>query len=204
MMVAAGRDKLLVAGEACRGISAAMSESWRQVVDSDNRANWKVTDIAQLGPRPRQLSPAGEKYVKRATANAVVTLIMIFGTFSLIGGAMMVAAIGFNLNGLTTVVITLVVMVLVVRARGRQRERLRIVLRDGDLRMAMLHDSAQIPVGRGLAKRHKYIAVFSVEGKPVKLINFDDGMSMLQIGTPAEVVWHPEHPDLIVPTLLLM
>jgi hypothetical protein len=181
-----------------------MSESWRQVVDSDNQANWKVTDIAQLGPRPRELSPAGEKYVKRATANAVVTLVMIFGTFSLIGAAMMIAAIGFDLNGLTTVAITLIMMVLVVRSRGRQRNRLRTVLREGDLRMAMLHDISQTPIGRGLAKRHRYVAVFSVDGKPVKLVTYDDGMSMLQPGTPAEVVWHPEHPDLIVPTLLLM
>lgn len=181
-----------------------MDESWRQVVDSDNAAHWKVTDIAQLGPRPREMPAKGEKYVKRATANAAITLILIFGVFSLIGGAMMIAAIGFNLNGATTIVITLVVLVLVVRARNRQRERLRTVIRDGDLRMAMLHDSAQFAVGRGLAKRYKYVAVFSVEGKPVKLVSWDDGMSMLQIGTPAEVVWHPEHPDLIVPTLLLM
>ncbi|MBV8761493.1 MAG: hypothetical protein JO257_29620, partial [Deltaproteobacteria bacterium] len=177
-----------------------MSESWRQVVDSDNQANWKVTDIAQLGARPRELSEAAKKYVTRTTRSGAATLVILFGVFSLLGGVMMLAVVGPNANAIGTVVVTLAVVVLVVRVRNQQRERLRTVIRDGDLRMAMLHDTAQISVGRGLARKYKYVSVFSIEGKPVKLVSWDDGMSMLQVGTPAEVVWHPEHPDLIVPT----
>lgn len=181
-----------------------MSESWRQVLDSDNQANWKITDIAQLGPRPRDLSENAQKYVKRTTRSSAATLVVFFGMFSLIGAVMMLAVVGPNANAIGTTVVTLAVVVLVMRARGRERERLRTVIREGDLRMAMLHENVQISVGRGLARKYKYVAVFSIDGKPIKMTSWDDGMSMLQIGTPAEVVWHPEHPDLIVPTLLLM
>ena len=179
-------------------------ETWRQVVDTDNRQHWKVTDVAQLGPAPRTLTPAHQKYIKRATVSAVATLVIMFAWLTVISYAMVIAMVGVSVTTLGTPVAMIVVAVLVAQARNRKRERLRTVLRDGDLRMAMLHDTAQIPVGRGLAKKYKYVSKFSVDQKPIVLVSWDDGMSMLPVGTPAEVLWHPEHPDLLIPALLLV
>jgi hypothetical protein len=179
-------------------------ETWRQVVDSDNRQNWKVTDVAQLGPAPRTLTPAHEKYIKLATASAVATLVIMFTWLSVISYGMAIAMVGVSVNLIATPIVLIVVAVLVAKARGRKRDRLRTVLRDGDLRLAMLHDTAQIQVGRGLRKKYRYVSRFSVDQKPIVLRSWDDGMSMLPVGTPAEVLWHPEHPDLIIPALLLL
>jgi hypothetical protein len=179
-------------------------ETWRQVVDTDNRQNWKVTDVAQLGPAPRTLTPAHQKYIKRATVSAVATLVLFFTWMTVISYAMVLAIVGVHFNTIATPIVMIVVGVLVAQARNRKRERLRTVLRDGDLRMAMLHDTAQIKVGRGLATKYKYVSRFSVDQKPITLVSWDDGMSMLPVGTPAEVLWHPEHPDLIIPALLLV
>lgn len=179
-------------------------ETWRQVVDSDNRQNWKVTDVAQLGPAPRTLTPAHQKYIKRATVSAVATLVLFFAWMTVISYAMVIAVVGVSASTLATPIVMIVVGVLVAQARNRKRDRLRTVLRDGDLRMAMLHDTAQIAVGRGLSKKYKYVSRFTVDQKPIALVSWDDGMSMLPVGTPAEVLWHPEHPDLIIPALLLV
>jgi len=179
-------------------------ETWRQVVDTDNQQHWKVTDVAQLGPAPRTPTPAHEKYIKRATVSAVATLVLFFTWMTVISYAMVIAIAGVSVNTIATPIVMIVVGVLVAQARNRKRERLRSVLRDGDLRMAMLHDTAQIPVGRGLARKYKYVSRFSVDQKPIVLVSWDDGMSMLPVGTPAEVLWHPEQADLIIPALLLV
>src|SRR5688572_26011654 len=42
-----------------------MSESWQQVVVEKDPSTMKPADVANLGPPPRDLTPALEQYVKR-------------------------------------------------------------------------------------------------------------------------------------------
>ena len=98
---------------------------------------------------------------------------------------------------------------LAVRSHRKAKEaraQLTAVLREGSLRMAFVDDVRQIPVGRRtiMGQKYRHDARFDVDGRKVMLSAMNDAMSLLPAGTQIEVLYHPAHPDEIVPTFLLM
>lgn len=181
-------------------------ESWQQLMNEASPSAMKPADIAMLGPPPRDLMPAHEKYIKAAKPS-FTWLWTTLAVLSIGSYAMMMAIVGFETSMLTGMWFpagTVGLAIWTARRASRRRGVLRRVFRDGHLRFARLEECIQIPVGRGLARRYRYISRFDVDGRKVGLVNMNDGMSLTPIGTLVEVLYLPDASDEIVPTFLLV
>jgi hypothetical protein len=194
-----------------------MSEPWQQVVVEKDPATMVAPDVANLGPAPRDLTPALKLFIRKqkpawdvlvlffAVTGIVVFVAMLAGksTSSLSAGAVVQ---GLVLNGGF-----LAFALWFSKRRRAVRASYRTALRDGHLRFARIVEYRQTQVAGGagqtqLAGRgaYRYDLVFDVDGRRVSLRSFDDGMSMINRGQLVEVLYNPAVPDVIVPTFLLV
>lgn len=181
-------------------------ESWKQVMMEASPSEMKPADVAMLGSAPRDLTAVHQKYIKVAKPSWAGLWIAI-AIFSVASYAMMMSIVGIHTSMLTSLwwpILTIGLAIWTHRNAKRRRETLTRVFRDGGLRFARLEECIQVPVGRGMGKRHKYYARFNVDGRKVQLVNMDDGMSLTPVGTLVEVLYLPDVPDEIVPTFLLV
>jgi len=144
-------------------------ETWKQLMIEASPSAMTPSDVAMLGPAPRDLTPTHEKFLKLAKPSWA-PLWIIFAVFSIAGYAMMFAVVGFEARMLTSLWWPALMVGLAVwtgRNASRRRAALRRVLREGHLRFARLERCAQIAVGRGLGKRYRYHSIFDVDGRKV-------------------------------------
>ena len=179
------------------------AESWKQVVVEQDPSQMKPADVANLGPAPREVTEGLERYIRRAKPSWA-PLWWTLAALTIAGYTLMFAIDGFNaklLAGSWWPILLVALAIWTKRNANHRRAALRAVFRDGGLRFARIVENQQIPMGRN---RYRYIARFDVDGRKVQLINFNDAMTMLALGTLVEVLYNPAVPDEIVPAFLLV
>jgi hypothetical protein len=178
----------------------------------------KPADVANLGPAPRDLTPALRNFIKKQKPAWDVFVLFMAVAGIVVGLAMLVAG-----GGKAPVTVGAVAKTIVFNGaflafaiwffkRGSAvRAKYRRALRDGQLRFARIVEYRQTQTG-GRAGRtqlagrgaYRYDLVFDVDGQRVPLRTTDDGVSMINRGQLVEVLFSPAEPDIIVPTFLLV
>lgn len=182
-------------------------ETWQQVMIEKAPSQLKVADVANLGPAPRELTPALQTYVKKMKPSwavfwAFVAVISVISYAGLLASAK-TFTVGL-LSGLTWVIPSVALAIWTGKRSARARAALRATLRDGELRFARLDENRQTQHGSGMSKKYRYHAVFDVDGTKVTFVTWNDAMTMINRGQQVEVVYNPAVPGEIVPTFLLV
>lgn len=159
-------------------------------------------DMAPLGPTPREITLDHERYLKQVIPSMTVVWGLLTGLFLVPGLGLFAAAPGVA----TVPVLGFAFLGLAIwsgRRANRQRERLRRVIKDGHFYTAEIVNAYEMSVGRGLARRTRYHVTFRVAGRVVSLVTFVYSASMLHQGAQETVLWHPDCPEDVVPTVML-
>ncbi len=193
--------------------ASAAGGTWQQVVTEADPSKMKPADVANLGPAPRELTAALNKYVKRMKPSwAPLFVFLALGQVAALIG---VIATGQSVGTVATAGLWAAGIVALatwsVKRTKKARDTVRATLRDGELRFARIVEYRQTQTG-GRAGRtqlagrgaYRYDLVFDVDGRRVALRTTDDGVSMINRGQLVEVVYNPAVPDIIVPTFLLV
>jgi hypothetical protein len=182
-------------------------ESWQQVMIEKAPSAMKVADVANLGPAPRELTPALQAYVKKMKPSWAGFWIFAAVVSGLSYGMLLGSADTFNvgmISGLLWVGASIGLAVWTGKRSARGRRALRTTLREGELRFARLDENRQTQHGSGMSKKYRYHAIFDVDGKKVPFVTWNDAMTMINRGQQVEVVYNPAVPDEIVPAFLLV
>lgn len=158
--------------------------------------------LLPLGPAPRELTLDHERYIKKAVPSLTafwglltgMFLVPGLGLFAMAPGPVTFPVLGFAFLGLA---------IWSGRRAAQKRERLRHVIKDGHFYTADVALAFETSVGRGLARRTRYHVTFQVAGRVASLVTFADSASMLHKGAQETVLWHPDCPEEVVPTVML-
>lgn len=182
-----------------------MSETWKQVVMEADPSTMKPSDVAMLGPPPRELTPAHEKYIKLAKPS-FAGLLTVLAVLSVGGTVIMFATVGFEAQMIPHLWFPALMIGLAMWSRknsGAKRNNLRRVLREGSLRFARVEQNIQTAHGRGMSKKYRYQVIFNVDGRRVMVESWQDAIGMLENGSLVEIVYLPDVPDELIPTFML-
>ncbi len=180
--------------------------TWQQVVVEKDPSTMVPTDVANLGPAPRDLTPNLQTYVKRMKPSWAAFWIFVAVVSVLSYGGLLAArdAMMALVSGAPWVIGSIALAVWTGKRSKRTRAALRTTLREGQLQFARLVRNDQQQFGSGMKKKYRYTAVFDVGGRRVTLVTWNDAMSMITAGQLVEVVYAAASPDEIVPTFLLV
>jgi hypothetical protein len=160
-------------------------------------------DVAQLGSAPRAIEERMVAYTKRAVVGWFAVWVMLAILFGL--GDVMLLGVGIRHIPTLSLLFT---GLAIWSFRGRRQKRNAIL-------ETLQHGAfMRVPITamRAVERRGKYGQViyvtyyvtFKLPHAEVTLVSRDTGLSMLQVGLSEEVLWSQTHPDVVVPTYLLV
>jgi hypothetical protein len=181
--------------------------SWQHVVLEKDPATMVAPDVANVGPAPRQLTPALKAYLRNNAPrwDLLFAIIAVPAPLIFIIG---VASVHMSVGTIVTnLFYTLAFCAFGWWARTRNaaiRAALEATLTDGQLRFARLIENRQHVYRKGGHSYYRYDAVFQIDGRNVPFRSYNTGMAMVDRGQLIEVIYNPAYPDMILPTFLLV
>jgi hypothetical protein len=156
-----------------------------------------------LGKPPRALTPALERYCKRATPSLFAAWVMLAGFFTA-SWILMVVTVPAALKQVPLLPLLFIgLSIWSGRKLAALRARIRFVLRVGSFVEALIRDLRCVEKRYGRRRVYEYHVLFDLGDRQVTLVTRDPGASLLQVGLRDQVLWHEREPEIVVPTYLV-